>query len=550
MHGPIASSTSSPGSPPGGEVVLFHGGKVLTMAGPLLPSEAEVIVISGYCIAAVGNRELEHLYAAATRIDLRGCWLCPGLIDAHHHLSIAALHPVWADLSHVGTEEDLARALRAQAERDPLAPWIRGANWNEVETGLLPDRRMLDRIGLDRPILVAHYTLHQGVVCSRGLEELRIGRGTPDPPGGTIVRDWDGNPSGLLVERAWSEAHRRSLAPYRDRDRHDEWIEARARLLWAEGITCVHDAACSPAAEQAYQRLARARRLPISVLVMPHAEAILSGQEPDRWDGPPTGAGDAWLRAGPMKFFADGGIAPAMDVCSGNLRMQMGIEFPELEPSVERAVERGFRVAVHAIGNAGLERALAAFATVCQRRPGADHRFRVEHACLASREQLQRLRQLGGVAVVQPGFLHHLGEAVLDVRFDNADWLPFGTMTEIGLPIAASSDEPCAIRPPLLTSTYGATRKTASGRVLDAHQAVPYEEWLRAYTIGAAYAGGQENERGSLVVGKRADLVVLDGDLDGIQPPRVVQTWVAGQMVWGGLEPGDRPGQLRVKTSA
>ncbi len=526
---------------------LFLGGKVLTMEPLATASEVQVVVVRAGRIEALGGRELLEAYPQATRVDLGGCWLCPGFIDAHNHLSIAALHPLWADLSSVRTEEELVRVLREQAARDPHAPWVRAANWNEAETGLLPDRHMLDRVGLDRPILIAHYTLHQGVVCSRGLEELQIGRTTPDPEGGVIARDWDGHPSGLLIERAWSEAHARSLASYRDRERYDDCIVERAQMLLAEGITCVHDAACSPAAERAYQRLARAGRLPLSVLAMPHAEAILMGQDAARWDGPPTGEGDEWFRVGPMKFFADGGIAPALDVRSGNVRMQMGIEFTDLEAEVERAVNRGYRVAVHAIGNAGLERALAAFTRIRQRHPSADLRFRVEHACLASREQLMRLRALGGVAVVQPGFLRHLGEAVLDVRFDNATWLPFADMIEAGLSLAASSDDPCAIRPPLLTAGHGARRRTASGRVLDERQAVPFEEWLRAYTWGAAYAGGQENERGSISPGKRADLVVLEGKLDGTNPPQVVQTWVAGKLAWGELYPLPQENTFAVK---
>lgn len=526
------------------KVVAFFNGTLLTM-DPLV-SGSEVLLVRDDRIEAVGGRELLARNPDAVRVDLAGCWLCPGLIDGHNHLSIAALHPLWADLSSVRTEEELAHALREQARRDPEAPWIRAANWNEVETGLLPDRHMLDRIGLDRPVLIAHYTLHQGVVCSRGLDALGIGRTTPDPEGGMIARDFDGSPSGLLIERAWSDAHARSVAPYRNRDRHDEWIAQLGRMLLREGITCVHDAACSPAAERAYARLARARALPLSVLAMPHAEAILQGQDDQRWDGPVTGEGDEWFRVGPMKFFADGGIAPGLDVCSGDLRMQMGIEFVDLERHVQKAVERGFHVAVHAIGNAGLERALNAFEAAQQAYPHAPARLRVEHACLASNAQLRRLAALGGIAVVQPGFLDHLGEAVVDVRFDNVTWLPFRAILDAGVPLAASSDDPCALRPPLLTSSRGTTRRTRSGKILDPAQAVDYEDWLRAYTIGAAHAGGQADERGSLTPGKRADLVVLHGSLDPESPPQVVQTWVAGNLVWGHLLPTPEDNQYRV----
>jgi predicted amidohydrolase YtcJ len=188
-------------------------------------------------------------------------------------------------------------------------------------------------------------------------------------------------------------------------------------------------------------------------------------------------------------------------------------------------------VAVHAIGNAGLEAALGAFEATARRHPDGDHRFRVEHACLASADQLRRLAGLGGVAVVQPGFLHHLGGQVEGVHFDDAVWLPFGDMQRAGLTMAASSDCPCTFHEPLRTSAHGASRRTSSGAVLDPGQAVSFEDWLWAYTAGAALAGGQEHERGSIAPGLRADLVVLEGELDAHQPPVVAQTWVGGRQV-------------------
>jgi predicted amidohydrolase YtcJ len=442
---------------------------------------------------------------------------------------MAALHPVWADLSAAHTADDLGRALRAQAARDPEAPWVRGAGWDEMAAGLCPDRHALDAVGLDRPIIVTHYSLHQCVVDSRGLDALGIGRGTPDPPGGTIERAADGEPTGLLVERAWSEAHARSLAHYRDPTRWGDLIAARARVLVRDGITCVHDAACPPSAEAAYRRLAAAGALPISVLVMPHAEAILHPPPAERLDGPVTGAGDEWLRVGPVKLFADGGIAPAIDVTIGGQRAWYGVRFDDLGEHLVRAVTRGFRVAVHAMGNVGLQMTLDAFAAAARVRPDQDHRFRVEHATLASRAQLEAMRRLGAVAVVQPGFLHHMGRAVESFPLEQETGSlrrhrPHGRRARrlvrrpVRLPRA--SDPAC-----------GTTRRTVRAP-LGPEQALDYEEWLRAYTSGAAYAGGQEHERGSITPGKRADLVIIEGRLDPAEPPRVVETWVAGARVY------------------
>lgn len=510
--------------------MAFRNGRILAMA-PAGP-EPEVVVVEGDRIVAAGPGDVLRRFPRADVHDLAGRTLCPGFIDAHHHLSVFALQPRWADVSHATTAQEVADALRAHAAREPGSPWIRAAGWTDLGSGFVPHRRDLDALGLDRPVLVAHYSLHQAVADSRALDALGISSSAPDPDGGTFGRDPDGSLNGLLVERAWSEAHRISMAPYDDPDRWAEHIEAAATQLLADGITAVHDTACAPEAETAYSQLARRGRLPISVLACPHPGALLGPLDDGRLAGPMTGEGSEEFRVGPMKLFADGGVAPAIDVRMGGQRMSFGITFAGLAEQVEHVVARGFRVAVHAIGNAGLEYALDAFTEVAGRHPDADHRFRIEHACLASRPQLERLAALGGIAVVQPAFLHHLGGQVEGVRFEDAEWLAFASIKEAGVPLAASSDCPCTFHEPLRGAHHGVSRRTSAGGVLDPQQSLPFEEWLRAYTAGAAYAGGQESERGSLVPGTRADLVVLDGEMGTDAVPSVAETWVGGRRVF------------------
>jgi predicted amidohydrolase YtcJ len=164
----------------------------------------------------------------------------------------------------------------------------------------------------------------------------------------------------------------------------------------------------------------------------------------------------------------------------------------------------------------------------------------MEHATLLSRPQAARLCELGAVAVVQPGFLHHMGGAVEGFNLEDTTWMPFADLAQAGVVLAGSSDTPCAFREPLLTSARGVTRRTAKGTVLDPSQSLPYETWLRAYTAGAAFAGGQEYERGRLAPGLLADLVVLDGQLDPEHPPTVSETWVAGERVFAREQKPDR----------
>ena len=513
----------------------FVGGRILTMAvGP----DPEAVVIEGHRIVAVGDRSLLAAWPRAMIRDLGGRTLCPGFIDAHNHLSIAALHPRWRDVSRAASIEDLLEEVRFQAVAEPDAPWIRVCGWDEGPSGVRPTRRDLDRLGLERPILVAHYSLHQGVVCSHGLDALEFGRTTPDPEGGEIVRDPDGEATGLLMERAWGVAHGLSLQGYAAPDRWGELIVARAEQLLRQGITAVHDAACAPEAEAVYASLAAAGALPISVVAMPHAAALLHNDPGSRLDGPPTGEGDEQLRVGAVKLFADGGTSIALDVSIQGQSLRFGTTMDDLEQHLSAATARGFRVAVHAMGNVGVQRAIDAFGAAAATAPDDEHRFRIEHAGVASRAQARALAALGAIAVVQPGFVDHVGRQSGGVSFDEHAWLPFRDLAEAGVTLAASSDDPCAPFPPLWCAARGADRTTGDGQRFEAEQAVDFEAWLRAYTAGSAIAGGQEGERGALVAGLRADLVILEGALAPSPPPRVVETWVGGSPVFVAEAPG------------
>jgi predicted amidohydrolase YtcJ len=505
-------------------VTVFSGGPVRTMTG----APAEVVVVAGERIAAVGDRGLLARYPDAHHVDLAGRVLLPGFIDAHNHLSIAALHPRFGDAGRVRCREEMAAAVRAQAAAEPEAAWVRLAGWDDARTGYVPSAADLDAGCADRPVVVVHSSLHQCVVNSAALAELGIGRDTPDPPGGEIHRGPDGRPSGLLVERAWSEAHARSLAAYADPDRWADHVAARARQLLRHGIVAVHDAACSPAAEDLYRRMADVGELPVSVLAMPHPARLLDNDLRDRLDGPRTGEGDEWFRVGPVKLFADGGVAIALDVTLAGTELRFGWTMADLPEAAEAAARAGFGVAVHAIGNAGVRHAIGALARARRAAGGRDLLLRVEHAGVTGPHEWRDLASLGVVAVVQPGFVEHVGARAAGVSFDDHDWLAFAGLSEAGVVLAASSDDPCAPVPPLWCAAKGASRTTEAGLRLDPHQAVPFDDWLAAYTVGAAVAGGQETERGRLAPGLRADLVVLTDTPGG---PRVDETWVAGRRV-------------------
>ena len=510
-------------------VVAFTGGPIETMDG----TTAEVLVVAGDRIQAVGSRGLLAGRTDVRIVDLAGKTLLPGLIDAHHHLSIAALHPVWADLAGLSDLDDVQRALSEAARRAPDTPWIRGCNWDAFTAQLR--RGDLDAMGFDRPVILACASLHRCVVSSAGLDALGISDQTTDPPGGAIERDRVGVPTGLLSETAWSGAHAASMRGFDDPDRYADHIADRAQLLLSQGITAVHDTAMSPAAESAYRRLAAEGRLPISVLGFPHAAELLTGPDPRRWDGPRTGDGDETFRTGPVKLFADGAFSPA---CTGHMsgtHVEVGETMPHLAEQMEAAVGHGYAVATHAIGNRAIRAALDAWEAATRSRE-PDRGLRLEHVTLAGATEIHAMERLGVTGVVQPGFVGS-GDLVAGVHWDDLTWMPFATLLEAGVALAASSDFPCTpTSNPLPLSRFGALRRTRSDAELELRESVPMRTWLRLWTAAAADAGDQHRERGRLRSGLRADFVVLTGDIDDPETA-VAETWNGGRRVYSAAPP-------------
>ena len=490
---------------------------------------ADVVVVQGGRIAAVGATAILDAWPGATRIDLGGHTLAPGFIDAHNHLSVAALQPCWGDASGVDGPDAVVDAVHAQAAAEPGADWVRLHGWNDSPHGYTPTCADLDAAGVDRPVVVTHFSLHQCVASSATLAELEIGRATADPPGGEIGRDADGEPNGLLVERAWSEAHARSFAAYADPDRWADHVAARARVLLRDGITAVHDAACAPEAEALYASMARAGSLPISVVAMPHPSAILRNDTGERLDGPVTGAGDEDVRVGAVKLFADGGIAIALDVAVGGHPVALrhpdgrsrGVCGHSRAPRLphrrahDREPRRGCRTRrVHRRAPAGR-----------RRRPSLPARARRSHGRDAVGPTREPRRGRRGATGLRRARRHpEPGRPVRRpplacVRGPRRGGRAAGGIERRSVRAGRSVVGRRARR----------SRTTSTGIRFEPDQAVDVVAWLEAYTAGAAYAGGQEDERGRLASGLRADLVVLDL---ASSPASVVETWVAGRRVF------------------
>jgi len=492
---------------------------------------AQALAIDGGRVLEVGPAEIAARYTNSDVVDAGGRLVLPGFVDAHHHLSIEALHPIWVDLSGATDAETIVDRLR-RAATSPGTGWIRGCQWNSLAVRLTRDD--LDAVGTDRPILLACTSLHRGLVSSAGIDALGLGPHTEDPPGGRFGRDAAGVPNGFLRETAWGLAHAATIRSFADPECWGDLIVDRCHELLRHGITAVHDTTVSASAAAVYTSLAASGRLPISVLGFPHAEEILTGMDNAAWELGPTGEGNERYRTGPIKLFADGGPDLAINACTHGHRIETGMLLPQMRETMHRAFDRGFAVAVHAMGNVALRNAIAAWqdAATASTPP-----LRIEHATLAGPDEVRDLERIGATAIVQPSFVELLGTVAATLELDDETWMPFRDLDDAGVLMAASSDSPCSISAPLLESSFGVTRRTTGGVDVVPEQSLPLERWLEMYTAGSADAGGQTDERGRLRPGLRADFVVLDGTLADPSTLRVAETWVSGERVYSANQP-------------
>ena len=538
-------------------------------------AEAEAILVRGGEIVAVGARAaVEPLARAAPAVfDAGGRTVLPGFVDAHHHPSLIAL---WGGLVRVRPPAvtDIAgfqAALRVAAEGLPDGAWLVVMDWDEMllDERRPPTRDELDEAVPDRPLLAMHYGCHRALANSRALELAGVTKESVDPVGGTIERDRKGMPSGLLVERAMSRAESLARASLIARDVRGffERLAHHHDALLRVGITRVVDATVPTDLATLYAEAHRAGYLRVPTTIMP---VSVTGWLETPWDaleGPVTGDGDAMLDYGPLKLVFDG--APACAMCLGwwqvagasvnamamtirqgsfdamrtmlsvkpriGAKIRSGLTLYPTEDAaaiVRAASERGFSVAIHAIGNEALDRAIAAFdanTSVLSRR----NRPRIEHASFLAKSQVTRLSHLGACIVVQPHLMSlptfASAPSVPGLRNTALRWL-----LDAGVHVAGSSDAPVAGFDPLDGIRSAVSRRTTRGEVYEPDQCVALEEALVMYTRAAAEAAGAGATSGTITAGKRADFVVLDCALDDVTlaRARVATTILGGRVVY------------------
>jgi hypothetical protein len=529
---------------------VFFGGPIRTLRPdrPLL----EAVGVAGGRIVCTGSRaEVQSRLTTGDGrrprpVDLKGLALFPGLVDAHTHLGSYGLRLDWVDLDGVASLEEACGIVARAAAGAAPGKWVRGGGWNKNlwPGGRLPTRADLDRAAPGNPVALSSKDGHALWLNSEALRRAGITRDTPDPPGGEIVRDRSGEPTGILKEKAMDLGYRVVEQP--SPEEYAACLERAARLANAHGLVGVHDME-GRSSFRACQALAAAGRLSLRVWMYLPAEHLGSLEDV----GLEGGFGGLYLTVAGVKAFLDGALGsqtadllrPYEGGRDHGLPTMQAEAFTDL---VARAVRARLPVAVHAIGDRANRKALDAFEANLGATRAARLRHRIEHAQLVHPDDIPRFGRLGVVASMQP--IHAPSDRDMAERYWGARCATayaWRSLADAGAELAFGSDVPVETLDPIQGLYAAVTRKHPLDPGREAwypEQALTLPEALWAYTGGAAGAVGAEREMGTIEVGKRADFTVLSDDVlaDGFDPEallqvRVVATVVGGNVVHGHL---------------
>jgi len=522
-------------------------------------SRAGSIGIIGDRIVAVAQAGELAGFAAEQTIDLAGRFVVPGFNDAHNHMQMygASLNEVSLDGDVVHSIEEVVAAIGERVALAPAGAWIVGSGYdhNKLAERRHPTCHELDRVSTDNPVLLNHTSGHFATLNSAAMRLARIGE-VDVPNGGVVAIGDDGRPSGLLEEQAQqlvrALVHPRSVA-----EMANNLGLASDRYL-SEGITSCQEAGVGgilgtsePVEVAAYQQARRANRLRVRVTMMASVDALhgcahhADDHEPFSLDlGMHTGFGDEWLRYGATKIFADGSLMGCTAAMFEDFDGQPGnsgyFQMPEgrLHELILAAHRSGWQVATHAIGDRAVSSVLDAYEAALSELPRPDHRHRIEHAGMTRAADVDRIARLGVIPVPQARFISEIGDGMLRAIGSDrvGDCYRQRSFLDAGITLPGSSDRPVVNGAPLLGIHDLVNQRTSSGAPFNPSEALTVEQAIEAYTMGSATASFDEQRKGSITVGKLADLAVLDQDLTTIEPAAIGDTTVLATMVGGMFE--------------
>ncbi len=513
------------------------------------PKAEAVAVISDRIVAVGSHAEIELWRGPQTKvIDAEGNSLLPGFNDAHVHFIQGGAQLEQVNLVDAPTPEEFVKRIAAQVARTPKGEWILGGRWDETKWAKpeLPTKELVDPVTRDTPIFLERYDGHEALANSAAMKLASVNAKTADVPGGVIVRDANGNPTGVFKDAAQGLISK-AIPPMS----HDQRLRAaRGALKHAAslGVTSVQHMNPEFADVAAYSELAEKGELTTRIYAAP--------METDWRDQAKVGIRHAWgsssLRLGAVKGYADGSLGsrtaymfePFADD-PGN----RGLLSDEMHPPSamrERLMEAdgaGLQLRVHAIGDRAISMMLDIFADIEKEHGYHYQRFAIEHAQHMAQKDFERFAKLHVIASMQPYHAIDDGRwAEARLGHDRARYsYAWRSFLDHGVTLAFGTDWPVAPLDPMLGLYAAVTRATLDGKNPGGwipEEKITLPEAIEAYTIGAAFAEFQEREKGSISPGKLADMVILSDNIFDMKPEairnvKVKTTIFGGKAVYG-----------------
>jgi len=540
--------------------LVLRNGKIVTVdeGRPV----AEALAVSGDTIVFVGpNQEIQRYIGPATRvIDLRGGLATPGFIDAHAHFTGVGEAARNLKLATARNWDDVVRMVGNAAKKAKPGEWIIGRGWHQEKWSAVPSPNVegfplhdaLSRVSPDNPVWLTHASGHAGFANALAMKMAEVTRSTADPPGGKILRDKDGNATGLFNERAQSVVgdalarDRATRTPARVEADLRATIELASREALSKGLTTIHDAGSPPSTIDIMKKVVDEGRLPLRVWMMLREDAGRLAADMPKYRV--VNYGDKRFTVRAIKRAIDGALGsrgawmlePYSDLATSGMNTD---SLEDIRRISELAIANDYQMAIHAIGDRGNREALDIYEETFKRHPeknSAALRWRIEHAQHISAADIPRFGRLGVIASMEgihctsdaPYVLARLGPK----RAEEGAYV-WQKLMKSGATIANGTDAPVEDIDPIPSFYASVARRLKDGTVFYPDQRMTRMEALRSYTINAAYAGFDDTIKGSLKVGKLADITVFSKDLmtipeDQIPSTGILYTIVGGKVVY------------------
>jgi predicted amidohydrolase YtcJ len=502
---------------------------------PKQPNASAIAVRDGK-ILAVGNDVSRYVTTSTKVIDARGATIMPGFIDSHGHVRGLGDMLGNIDLRGLTSQAEIVSRVKTAAASHKQGEWIEGRAWDQNlwQGQQFPDAVGISRATPDNPVALERVDGHALWVNQKAMELADINTATPDPPGGKLLRDAKGAPTGVLLDQAQQLV--RKKIPSASATQIEASLLRATEQLARDGITTVHDAGVQYEDISGYRALIRAGKLPVRIYAMILYPLPLPAK---------TEIGD-FLTIRSTKLVSDGALgsrgAAMIEPYSddpGNRGLQI-LDRATIRGAAEAALAKGFQVNTHAIGDRANRDTLDAYAEVL--KGPNDKRFRIEHAQVVAPEDFGKFKQYSIIASMQATHatsdMLWAQDRIGPQRINGA--YAWQTFLHLGVHVPNGSDFPVEDANPLLGFYAAVTRQKLDGTPAAGwfpDQRMSREEALRSWTLEGAYAAFEENRKGSLEAGKLADFVMLSADImtipaSEISHARVTMTVVNGKIVF------------------